>query len=263
MVLKCPRWRSVGFFGNVSFKHAILWNPEQRPRDYAIAGSFILYGFNRFRALTARALATLTNVRFSNAINRVSSHMSEQNHQAAVHIEVPHPTLQNIVIRSWRESDLAALVQHANNPNVSRYVRDGFPCPYTDDHGRFFLSRAIGSKDTFAIELGGEAVGCVTVFPADAVNESHTTKIGYWLGEAHWNKGVMHSVVRVFCEHLFDTRQEVLLLIGEHKGPNIGSGRVLEKAGFRKEAVLRNGLVKNGQLMDRVTYTKWREGHLP
>ena len=40
------------------------------------------------------------------------------------------------VLRRWRAADIGPLVRHANNINVSRYLRDRFPYPYTRKDAR-------------------------------------------------------------------------------------------------------------------------------
>jgi ribosomal-protein-alanine N-acetyltransferase len=39
---------------------------------------------------------------------------------------------------------------------------------------------------------------------------------------------------------------------------NLGSARVLEKAGYVREAVLRQSVIKDGQVLDQVVYARLR-----
>ncbi len=50
--------------------------------------------------------------------------------------------LTRSVVRSWRPSDLASLVKHANNRNVWIRLRDRFPHPYTKRAGQQFIRDA-------------------------------------------------------------------------------------------------------------------------
>ena len=75
---------------------------------------------------------------------------------------------EHCVIRRWRTRDVASVVRYANNFNVSRYLRDRFPYPYTMEHARAFLAGAVGEdgeETKFAIEVDGEAVGGIGVIP--------------------------------------------------------------------------------------------------
>ena len=65
---------------------------------------------------------------------------------------------ERCVLRRWRAKDIGSLVQHANNMNVSRYLRDRFPYPYTRKDARAFLAGATGAgaDDTkLAIDVDG------------------------------------------------------------------------------------------------------------
>jgi len=52
--------------------------------------------------------------------------------------------------------------------------------------------------------------------------------VGYWIGKAHWGRGIAGSALRLFLD---DERQRPLL--ATVAGHNVGSRRVLEKAGSR------------------------------
>lgn len=67
------------------------------------------------------------------------------------------------VIRPWREADAASLVEHANNINVAKNLRDRFPHPYTRKDAHEFLKFAAASPDpsNLAIEVDGAAVGAI------------------------------------------------------------------------------------------------------
>ena len=67
------------------------------------------------------------------------------------------------VVRGWLSGDEAALVRHANNRKLWRNMRDRFPHPYTMDDAVWWVQVASTTQPPtdFAIEVDGEAVGCV------------------------------------------------------------------------------------------------------
>ncbi len=73
----------------------------------------------------------------------------------------------NFTLRPWTLADLESLVQHANNPQIAKFMTDGFPHPYTHENGEAFI--AFATKDNpihiFAIDVNGEAVGCIGIHP--------------------------------------------------------------------------------------------------
>jgi ribosomal-protein-alanine N-acetyltransferase len=165
-------------------------------------------------------------------------------------------------IRSWRTADVAALVRHANNPDIARQLRDRFPHPYSRGNAHAFLraATAAGEPSNLAIEVNGEAAGAIGYVAGTDV-ERHSAEVGYWLGEAYWNRGVVTEALVLLTEHLFAT-SSLLRLFALPFADNAGSIRVLEKAGYAREAILRSSSVKNGIPRDQALYarvnTAWR-----
>src|SRR5687767_4376034 len=94
---------------------------------------------------------------------------------------------ERCLVRPWRKTDVAALVKHADNPNIAKNLRDRFPSPYSQKDAKAFLKFASAEQDpsNLAIEVDGEAVGAVGYVPGRDV-ERFSAEIGYWLGESMW-----------------------------------------------------------------------------
>lgn len=65
-----------------------------------------------------------------------------------------------------------------------------------------------------------------------------TAELGYYLAEEYWGKGVMTEAVRLLCEKLF-SETDIIRIFAEPFVHNIGSRRVLEKAGFQLEGIMK------------------------
>lgn len=160
------------------------------------------------------------------------------------------------VIRPWREADAASLVEHANNINVAKNLRDRFPHPYTRKDAHEFLKFAAASPDpsNLAIEVDGAAVGAIGYVLGTDV-ERFGAEVGYWLGEAYWGRGITSEAVRLLTDHAF-TSLNLLRLFALPFAENVASARVLEKAGYVREAVLRSSCVKYGRPRDQLLYAR-------
>jgi RimJ/RimL family protein N-acetyltransferase len=161
-------------------------------------------------------------------------------------------------VRSWRQSDLASLVRHANNRRIWLNLRDMFPSPYTPDAGRMWLAHATtASPETnFAIEVDRAAVGGIGFIQGRDV-ERVSAEVGYWLGEAYWGRGITTAAVGAltgFAFANFDLHRLFALPFAE----NLPSRRVLEKAGYTLEAILRTSAVKDGRILDQALYGRTR-----
>ena len=68
----------------------------------------------------------------------------------------------------------------------------------------------------------------------------------------------MTNAVRQLCEYVF-SHSNIIRLYAEPFAFNLGSCRVLEKAGFRYEGTLRSNAVKNGRVIDMKMYARLRD----
>jgi ribosomal-protein-alanine N-acetyltransferase len=138
-------------------------------------------------------------------------------------------------------------------------MRDAFPHPYTRADGEFWLSLAvqIDPPTHFAIEHEGEAVGGIGMHPGKDV-ERVSAEVGYWLGEQVWGRGLATAALCALVEYAFATT-ELTRLFALPFAHNAASRRVLEKAGFVLEAILRKSAIKEGRVVDQALYSRVRE----
>jgi [ribosomal protein S5]-alanine N-acetyltransferase len=166
---------------------------------------------------------------------------------------------QLCMLRAWRMSDAASIVRHANNINVARQLRDRFPHPYTSRDAHAFLRFALGAspQTNFAIEVGGQAAGGLG-YVAGADMERYSAEVGYWIGEECWGRGIVSEALILFTNYAFSSLR-LLRLYALPFADNLGSIRVLEKAGYSLEGLLRSSCVKYGEVRDQVLYAKVNE----
>jgi RimJ/RimL family protein N-acetyltransferase len=167
--------------------------------------------------------------------------------------------LTQCLLREWRRGDEPSLIRHANNKNVWLNVRDTFPYPYRQSDARSWvrLASTEGLNQVFAIDVDGFVVGAIGIRPRDDVY-ALTAELGYWLGEEFWNRGIITEAVIAVTQYAFETLG-MARVDAEVFEWNPASMRVLEKAGFVKEGVLRKSAYKNRQIIDQILYAKVRE----
>lgn len=144
-------------------------------------------------------------------------------------------------------------MRHANNINIAKQLRDRFPHPYTRASAVAFL-RAIEDREptNFAIEIGGEAGGGIGFVIGTDV-ERFSAEIGYWLSELYWGRGIVTEALTLVTQYMFD-RHNLLRVYALPFADNAASLRVLEKAGYVREGVLRSSSVKYGEPRDQALY---------
>lgn len=164
-------------------------------------------------------------------------------------------TLKYCSVRDWRPTDADSLVLHANNIKVWRNLHDAFPLPYTRADAESWIQQT--SPTHFAIAVDGNAVGGIGLHPGTDVHR-RTAAIGYWLGEAFWGRGIATEAVRAVTKYAFATFDFVRLEAHVFEW-NLASARVLEKAGYTREARLRKRVTKEGRTVDSFLYALIRE----
>jgi RimJ/RimL family protein N-acetyltransferase len=154
------------------------------------------------------------------------------------------------------KSDAPSLVQHANNLEVAKHLRDRFPHPYTREHARVFLTHAIASDPAtnLAIEVDGIAVGGIGYIRGSDI-ERYSAEVGYWIGQDYWGRGVMTEALALLTRALFH-EVHLLRLFALPLAGNAASARVLEKAGYEREGLLRASCVKYGRPCDQLLYAR-------
>lgn len=161
-------------------------------------------------------------------------------------------------IRRWELSDARDLATALSNKKVQDNLRDGLPYPYTEKDGKEYISTMLAANENdtfaFAITVNGKVIGSIGAFRQTNVHNK-TAELGYYIAEEYWGKGIMTEAVKQLCDYVF-SRTDIIRIYAEPFSYNIGSCRVLEKAGFRYEGTLRSNALKNGNVLDMKMYSK-------
>ena len=164
-------------------------------------------------------------------------------------------------IRRWKISDAQDLVNAISNKKVLDNLRDGIPYPYTESDAKEFIEMMLKSDPDqdfyWAIVVDDKVIGSIGAFRQDNVH-CRTAEMGYYIAEEYWGRGIMVDAVKQACKWIFD-ETDVVRIFAEPFGYNTASCRVLEKAGFELEGVLRQGVFKNGKIIDMRMYSLIKE----
>ncbi|MCD8043670.1 MAG: GNAT family N-acetyltransferase [Tannerellaceae bacterium] len=158
------------------------------------------------------------------------------------------------IIRKWKPEDAESLAKYANNPNIARFLTDGFPHPYTieDAHAYIKIAMQQDPATLMAISLDGEAIGSIGLVPQTDVHAKNM-EIGYFLAEPFWGQGIATSAIKQMVEYAFQTF-DITRIFARPFGHNTASQRVLQKAGFTREAHFKNTIYKQGTFHDEIYY---------
>jgi RimJ/RimL family protein N-acetyltransferase len=161
----------------------------------------------------------------------------------------------NFILRGLKESDATSMAYHANNINIWRNVRDLFPNPYTVENALEFINQ-IGEFPNdiiLGIEIEGNVCGVIGLHSRPDVYKINM-ELGFWLGEVFWDKGIISVAIKEILKLGFE-KPNVKRIYAEVFQHNIASCRVLEKAGFNREAIFENAIIKDGKIEDVYIYS--------
>ena len=169
--------------------------------------------------------------------------------------------MKKFILRDWQMTDTKSLAENANNINVWNNLNDYFPHHYSEKDVEEFITKVL--KNEFGIQkaivVDEQAVGGIGIFPKTE-NYRHTAELGYWLGEKYWDRGIMTDAVKEFTAYIFTHFPHLKKMNALIFDFNIGSQKVLQKAGFEREAVLKQGAIKNEKVVDLYYFSVFKNG---
>ena len=164
-------------------------------------------------------------------------------------------------IREWRSSDAADLAATLSNKKVQDNLRDGLPFPYTEKDGSEYIAAMLSADKNdafaFAITVDDRVIGSISVFRQENIHRL-TAELGYYISEEYWGNGIVTEAVKQICEYVF-RNSDIIRIYAETFSHNTASCRVLEKAGFQFEGLLRQNAVKNNKVADVKIYSLLKE----
>lgn len=164
-------------------------------------------------------------------------------------------------LRKWKIADAQQLSEMLNNQKILANLRDGLPYPYTVDDAKGYIQAMLDADQdqtfAYAVTDGNRVIGSIGVFRKENIH-FRTAELGYYIAEPDWGQGHGTRAVKQICKLVFETT-DIIRIFAEPFVRNLGSCRVLEKAGFQLEGTLRKNALKNGQTEDMKLYALIRE----
>lgn len=165
---------------------------------------------------------------------------------------------KEFIIRKYKASDAKSIYKNINNKKIYENTAN-IPWPYKLKDAENYIQKNLNryrqkkpESINYVIEIDGEASGGIGLHE---IKEGHKAKIGYWLAEKHWGKRLMTKIVRKILPYFFK-KYKLVRIVGDIFSWNKGSGRVLEKNGFKLEGIHKKSYKKDGKYIDQIIYAK-------
>ncbi len=173
-----------------------------------------------------------------------------------------YPILKSdrLTLKIASASSIPAIIKYANNPNISDNLLT-LPFPYEEKDAIFWLNMAhqgFQNKDgyIFGIHLNeNEFVGGIGLHLHAQDNRA---ELGYWVGEPHWNKGIVTEAVAMMLRFGFE-ELKLERIYAVYFEDNPASGKVMMKNNMKQEGILRNHIRKGDVYRTIVQYAMLKE----
>jgi len=163
------------------------------------------------------------------------------------------------ILRPFKRGDETSLVESINNEKIARNT-SSIPYPYTMKDAKEWITEVEKEKKkrkkkrvAFAIDIKEKVIGGIGLSKI----EGHKAEIGYWLAEPYWGRGIMTKAVKLVTKFGFE-KLGLRRIYGKVFPWNKASMRVLEKAGYKFEGILRKETIKDGKFFDAYLFAKVR-----
>ncbi|XP_027367722.1 uncharacterized protein LOC113873677 [Abrus precatorius] len=164
--------------------------------------------------------------------------------------------LNQISLRPIDLSDLDDVMLWSTDDKVAKYCTWE---PHTSKEDGINFIQNIASKSLWfrAICLHNRAIGCIDLLSSSGQRRCRdkSAELGYALGSRYWGKGIATQVVKQVVKAAFSYFPHLERLEALVDVENVGSQRVLEKAGFQREGILRKYVFVKGKSRDMVMFS--------
>jgi len=159
---------------------------------------------------------------------------------------------KNVNLRILEKEELPFYVEWANDPS---FFGDFNPLEQTTkiEMEKNYDTDPPESKRFFVEKKDGTKVGIVGIFPVGDLWE-----IGFALIPSERGKGYGSEAVTVFVDYIFLSR-DLVRIQARTDVRNIGSQKILEKVGFKREGIVRKSMFIHGEWRDTQLYSILRE----
>lgn len=159
--------------------------------------------------------------------------------------------LSRISLRPFDPSDVDDFMEWATDDKVTQHCNWG---PLTSrEEGLHYIQKFIAQPWLKAICLDDKPIGQISVIGQPGSNRCRA-EIGYLLGSKYWGKGITTYVVKLVVNSVFREWPHLERLEGHVDVENLASQRVLEKAGFERQCVLKKYCILGGKTRDMVLF---------
>ena len=142
-------------------------------------------------------------------------------------------------VSAWNDGDQDRWVALADDYDIWSNLDDSFPHPYTRKDAEEWVALQSGKdpSEHFAIcdvagPIGGSGIN------TERGDSPGSPELGYWVGKPFWGRGIATAAAMTVTAYGFET-VGLVRIFARVKMSNGASARVMEKAGYRRQELVR------------------------
>lgn len=155
---------------------------------------------------------------------------------------------ERLILRTFTMEDVKDVYEYAKDEETVKYLT--WAAHKDIESTERIVKEFYINKETFCISLkdSNKCIGCIDI----RVDESNNKlSFGYVLNKKYWNKGYMSEVLNEVIKYTF-LELNLNRVEATYYSENIGSGKVMEKCGMKKEGLALQEVMVKGRYFDVV-----------
>ena len=171
---------------------------------------------------------------------------------------------ERLLLRRLCMRDAPDIYDYSRDAEVARHVLWTAHTSPSESRSyiRYMLRRyRLGEPSSWGIVLKREDRVVGTIGFMWIQEENASAEVGYSLGRAYWNQGIMTEALELVLDFGF-RRLKLNRIEAQHEVDNPASGAVMRKAGMVREGTLRQRLCNKGKFVDVELYAALRGDYL-
>ncbi len=157
---------------------------------------------------------------------------------------------KRLIIREFEVQDWQAVYEYTSDSNVMKYIPEGV---FNEEEARKFVSENSGDKAKYfpVVLLNNNIViGHIVFHPCFG---DHTYEIGWVFNPNYYNNGYASEAAEAVLDYGFK-EMKLHRIIATCQPENIGSYRVMEKIGMRREGYFKKCIPNGDEWWDEYYY---------
>jgi [ribosomal protein S5]-alanine N-acetyltransferase len=168
---------------------------------------------------------------------------------------------QRCLLRPLRAGEVPALTRLAEDPEVTRFLPDGFNagewCAADSAANGFDFMSIEARPEGAAPAAAADAIAFIVLRPGPACLRC-SAEVSYWIGRPWWGSGIASDALAVLTSWAWRARPGLTRLHADVFAGNAASARVAERCGYTLECVRRRAAMKGDRTVDILQYATYR-----